>query len=344
MMRMRVWMVVMVFFGVAASADERDHNGDQHKALCGLLKAAVDKWGEVEKREPADPLRKALGRTIFGRVDGGILGDLKGLPKDYNNVEGTADSRVTWCGNPYDTPDFFNALLRWSGHSAPHGLLCLCTVGEKGWPLNESDNKIEKLCGLGKESLAAEDIKGWGYTKHEGNKHVTATWTAIVTPCLQSSGMEDLKQALKTFLGKLVNKSNEWYTNRYQLGEGEPSMYDGCDGSEKKGVCVLYYNTTATNKLMPWWVDLQNALTEEEKFQEEKKKREEEEKRRQKEGEQITDEPHAEVLKSASTTPNQTEQNKHDSNLTDKIRKLNLTRSSSITRPTTWLLTTIIMI
>ncbi|CCD15464.1 Variant surface glycoprotein [Trypanosoma congolense IL3000] len=335
-------VVVMSVVVVGAQEEEKkDHNGPQHKALCDLMKAAVGKWGRSGEGL-SEPLKKALGRTIFGKHDGGDLADLKGLPTDYNNVEGTLSSRGTWCGNPYEAPEFINAPTRWSGHSGPHGLLCLCTVGEKGWPLNESKNGIDKLCGLGKNALAAEDNEGWGYTGHQGNKHVTAAWAKIVTPCLQSSGMEDLKQALKTFLGKLVNKSNKEYTNRYQLGEGEPSEYDGCTGSEKKGVCVLYYNTTGIQKPMPWWVDLQNALPEEEKFQEEKR-RAEEEKRKQQETEKRIDESQTAALTSTHTTTNQTDQS-HKANLTDTIRKYNISSGTPISRPTSWLLSAALLI
>ncbi|CCD12952.1 Variant surface glycoprotein [Trypanosoma congolense IL3000] len=337
MMKVLFFVIVSILGVVNATADkEKDHNNKAHKALCDLMKAAVGKWGDGGQGL-SKPLKKALGRTLFGKVEGGDLSDIKGLPKDYNEVEGTDSSRGNWCGQPYEGG--FNGVnqARWAGHSAPHDMVCLCTVGEKGWPLNESDNRIEKLCGLEKKALEAEDNQGWGYTKHEGNKHVTATWTKIVTPCLEEKVGKDLKQALNDFLRKLVNKSSDFYSNRFQLGEGDPYDSYACTGSATYGVCVEYYNTTGLWYPMPWWVDLQKALPEEEKFQEEKKKLEEEERRRHQEDREKTNPAQTEALKSTHTSTNQTERSQND-NITDKLRRLNLTSGTPISLPSSWLL------
>ncbi|CCD13266.1 Variant surface glycoprotein [Trypanosoma congolense IL3000] len=338
MMRMRVWMVVMVFFGVAASADEKDHNGAQHQALCGLLKAAVTKWGEVRGREPADPLRKALGQTIFGKVEGGDLSVLKVLPTDYNNVEGRLTSRGTWCGQPfYETHTAHG--WRWSGHSAPHDLVCLCTLGNNTWPLNHTQ-KETTLCGKDGNALGGSDGKGWS-NGGSGNEHVKATWVKVTVPCLNGEAGGDLKQALNEFLGKLQHKPDgDINPSRYILGENNVTETDSdaCTGSPKLGVCVSYFNATSP---MPWWVALRNALPEEEKFQEEKRR--EEERRKKQEEEQNQEFPKAEALRSGSPTTKQTEQS-HKDNITDKLRRYNLTSGTPISQPSSWLFSVAILI
>ncbi|CCD14285.1 Variant surface glycoprotein [Trypanosoma congolense IL3000] len=336
-----LFFVIVFILGVAASADEKNHNGPQHQALCNLMKAAVGKWGEVEKRVPTDPLRKALRTTLFGYGTVETLETLKSsLPKDYEGVEEIPESRGLWCGEPrgeeWDHGNVHQNL--WSGHSAPHDMMCLCTVGDKGFPLNETSSPNEKLCGKDKDALGASDKQGWtGSESASGSKHVTATWENITVPCLNGEAGGDLKQALNEFLGKLENTTVKGYTNRRQLGAGTPDVIGACDGSTKRGVCVEYY-LSMTPK--PWWDDLQKAIPEDEKLQ----KRREEEKRKQQEEAAKKEAQKTETLKSGHPTTNQTEQNNHHSNLTDKLRRYNLTSGTLITPPCIWPLGAVFLI
>ncbi|CCD15236.1 Variant surface glycoprotein [Trypanosoma congolense IL3000] len=341
---MKIWMVMMVFFGVVASADEKDHNGAQHQALCDLMKAAVGKWGSSGEGL-SEPLKKALHQTIFGNESGGSLETLRnGLPKDYEEVLKQSDSRNFACGQHYNDPTELgrvHQVLR-SGQSAPHDLVCLCTVGDGGWPLNISDS--EKLCGLDKSSLGGGS-EGWGDESHEtkvGKKQITATWNKVTTPCLKEGQGGDLKKALHNLINKLVNTSVVWYPSRFQLGEGEPSDDFACTGSPKRGVCVEYYNSTTTLYPLPWWSELEKAIQKDKEIQEQKKRDEEEKRKQQDEAEQQNSQK-PETLKSGPQTNNQTEQPKKD-NLTDKLRRYNLTSGTPTSLPSSWLLSAILLI
>ncbi|CCD11728.1 unnamed protein product [Trypanosoma congolense IL3000] len=150
-MVMMFWIVVMVVTGVSAQesgANVKDHNREVHDRLCAVLKAAV--WKCVNGGEGLlEPLRNALRRTIFGNESGWNPEDLKrSLPKDYDEVLTGGGSRSAWCGG------------RDSGHSAPHGLLCLCKTGNNGFPLNGGTGK-EKLCWQVKDALGGGAV-GWG--------------------------------------------------------------------------------------------------------------------------------------------------------------------------------------
>ncbi|CCD15234.1 Variant surface glycoprotein [Trypanosoma congolense IL3000] len=323
-----LFFLVVVIFGVAASEDETNHNGPQHKALCDLMKAAVGKWGDGGKGL-SEPMSKALNRTIFGKEGGGDITELrKQLPNFYDEVlEGNANR-------------FMSCVGRQSGQSAPYDMVCLCTAGEKGWPLSESG--IGALCGQPKDTLGSGN-EGWSdEERKKGEKGLNATWRNVVTPCLEGGIGKDLKEALETFKGKLVNKSDEFLPDMYQLGEGKPDHNGACTGSKKYGVCVMYYNGTKTMDHRPWWVDLQNAIPQEEKFQEKKKKREEERRKQQEREKQ--DIPQAAALTSAPPTNNQTDQQHNKANLTTQFHRLNMTSGTLISIPTTWLLTTIILI
>ncbi|CCD12566.1 Variant surface glycoprotein [Trypanosoma congolense IL3000] len=343
-------LILVVMCLVVSNADEnekKDHNGDAHDALCELLKAAVGKWGDGGKHL-SGPLQKALAKTIFGKQSSvETVESLKGkLPVDYDGVVKQRESRGIACGEPRNDGGDYNNVhqTRWSGHSAPHDLVCLCTAGEKGWPVNQSETSTDKdkLCGQDRTALKAESNKGWDSKnqgeKEEGKEQINATWGEVVKPCLKSGTGTNLKDALEKFKQKLVNKSDEVYLNRYQLGQGTPDDYGACTGSEKKGVCVAYFNSTTTRYPMPWWVDLQNALPEEEKFQEEKRR--EEERRKQQEKERKTNEPHTEII---TPTTNQTEQSNKDK-LHEAIRKYNTTSSTPIIPPSSWLLSAAILI
>ncbi|CCD17361.1 Variant surface glycoprotein [Trypanosoma congolense IL3000] len=340
MTRTKIWMMVMVFSGMAASAEEKNHNGAQYQVLCDLIKAGANKWREVRRREPTDTLRKALKMTLFGYGTVETLETLKsGLPKDYDDVEDTQESRDLWCGQPFY--DDYGAPDRWPGYSALHDMVCLCTAGENGWPVNESKTSTnkDKLCGQDRTALKAEGGQGWGYTRHKENAHVEATWNVTVTPCLDGDGKEEgLKEALKSFIGALKLMPSTGNRNGTQLGEGSPDKDHACTGTSTRGVCVEYYPNITDGKT--WWVDLDEALKKEEQIQ---KQHEEEEKRKQKEREQKTDETHTEALKSGSPNTKQTEAPNKD-NLTEKLRKLNLTSGTLISQPSSWLLSVAILI
>ncbi|CCD17587.1 Variant surface glycoprotein [Trypanosoma congolense IL3000] len=337
-MIMKFWIIVFLAVMEIVGADNvvseetKDHNKEAHKALCDLMKAAANKWREVEKRVPTDPLRNALVTTLFGYGTVGTLETLRSvLPSDYDDVEGTDSSRSNWCGQPLNG-DYQNNYPRWSGHSAPHDMVCLCTLGNNTWPLVGSEK--DKLCGQNKNSLGG-DNEWWSGTNNTKKRDaIEKTWKVTVNPCLSGSSPEkDLKEALKKFTGKIVHTWDAKYDeNHYVLGQnGTDYISKPCDGSPKDGLCVKYYNST---KPFPWWVDLEKALIEDAEIQ---KQRAEEERRKQQDRERKTDEPHAEALTSGPQTNNQTEQHRN-ANLTEKLRKYNIKSGTPISRPSSWLL------
>ncbi|CCD16062.1 Variant surface glycoprotein [Trypanosoma congolense IL3000] len=337
-MRMKIWIVLLGFVRVIAddNSGKTEYNLEPYRELCSLLKIAVGNWVEVQKRDPSDPLKRALGRTIFGSTDGGSLDDLKGLPADY--TKGGAE-RGNFCGQPYSEPGYFSAPHRWSGHSAPHNLVCLCTKGENGYPVNISENH-DTLCGKTSDALGA-GTEGW--TKSgSGKTQMEATWKEVVTHCLDGEVGKDLQKALKTFTGNLVNKPEMANPNRYQLGYGEPGDVYTCTGSPPRGVCVMYYNSTDPTKPQPWWSDLEKAIKEDEVIQEQKRLQQEEKRKKEEEAAR-QDSPKAEVPKSTLLTTNNTEESNKD-NLTDTIRKFNIKSGTPITPPSTWLLSAAILI
>ncbi|CCD12480.1 Variant surface glycoprotein [Trypanosoma congolense IL3000] len=339
-----VFLLVMLLVGVYGK--EKNHNGDEHDLLCKVLKAVVHKWGK-EESTLSEPLKKALKHTIFGYGStGGTVESLKGkLPDDYKK-EGA--DRGQFCGQPYENSGYYDAQERWPGHSAPHDLVCLCTTGEEGWPLNESvvETENNRLCGQlkgalggGKDGWGSKRSK-WDYDKRtllshhaKGENQLEATWENVTRKCLDGK-KEDLKDALKTFIDKLVNRPQDTSNpNRYRLGEGEFSE-PVCDGNKK--VCVMYYPNVTSTKT--WWKDLQNAFDEEE----EQKRRAEEAARKHKDEKQKQELIKTEALKSEYPTTNQTQQHRND-NLTDKLRKLNLTSGTPISRPSSWLLSAVFL-
>ncbi|CCD13420.1 unnamed protein product [Trypanosoma congolense IL3000] len=346
-MMMNYWMVVMVFIGVSAQesgADGKDHNGEEHTKLCAVLKEAVGMWGEG-RQSLSESLKMALHRTIFGNESGGDLAKLKEkVPADYDILASPDAERGFLCGEPVDEHLHKQRGRPWSGHSAPHDLVCLCTLGKDGWPLNESNNGIDKLCGRLKDSLGGEN-EGWSGVHTEwiessetlvhhakGETQIKATWFNVTKPCLEGNRKgENLKEALKTFVDSLKPMPSTGKRNGAQLGEGNPNEDHACTGSRKYGVCVMYYPNDKDTKT--WWVDLQKALIEDEKIQ---KERDEEAKRKQEEAAK-KDTNKTEDLKSTNPTTNQTEQNK-TATLHETMRKFNLTSGTHISMPSSWLL------
>ncbi|CCD15241.1 Variant surface glycoprotein [Trypanosoma congolense IL3000] len=333
-------MVMMVIMGVNASGEARDHNHDAHKALCDLMKAAVAKLGS---NSASNAMKEALHQTIFGNKSGGNLDALKGaLPKEYYDGESRDGDRGLWCGQPFeDSHQLSNkGQPRWPGHSGPHDLLCLCTVGQGGFPLNKSEeSNMDTLCGKNRDSLVGSGGTGWGDSGNKAESQLKATWDNVIKECLNGVQGKGLKETLENFLGKLKHNPDTAYKTRYRLGEGNVTIYAACNGTPQLGDCVMYYNAT---KPLPWWTELEKALPEEEKFQQQKQ-REEEEKRKQQEQAAKQDSPKAETLTSTPQTTNQTEASNKD-NITDKLRRYNLTSGTHISQPTSWLLSVAILI
>ncbi|CCD16733.1 Variant surface glycoprotein [Trypanosoma congolense IL3000] len=333
---MKLWMLVMVFMGVLAAEKEtalKDHNHGEHKALCTVLKMVVGKWGSGGE-SLLEPLKTALHRTIFGNESGGSLETLRNsLPKVYEEVVQDSDSRNMACGQLRNDGNDYHSIKqpRWSGHSAPHDLVCLCTLGNNSWPLDDTQT-ASTLCGQEKSALGSgKGNNGWSAI-YTGKEQMEATWANVTSKCLEGGGKgETLKAALKEFTDKLVLKPIEGQKNRKQLGEGKPDEYYACTGSPTRGVCVMYYPKLTAHT---WWVDLEKALKEDEQLQ---KQREEEERRKNQEEAAKKDTNKTEDLKSTTPTTNQNEQNKTGT-LHETMRKLNLTRSSSIILPSSWLL------
>ncbi|CCD13259.1 Variant surface glycoprotein [Trypanosoma congolense IL3000] len=330
MMRMKIWMVVSVAIGVGAQQSGTNHNSGEHHRLCTVLKAAVSKW-ENSGGILSHSLKKALHQTIFGNESGGNIEKLrKQLPEFYDEVLKGSATRFTPCGG------------RESGHSASYDMVCLCTAGENGWPVNNSDNA--KLCGKNANELGVRSqAKGW-YIKGEGKDQITATWTNVTSECLHGDKEkgEKLKDTLKEFIDNLNQTRKTGYSNIYRLGEGDFENKAHCDGSPANGLCVMYYNGTQKMNHRPWWEDLEKAIPEEERFQEEKKKREEEERRKQQEKEKH-DILQAAALTSSPAT-NQTDQQHNKANITTQFHRLNITSGTPTSMPSSWLLSAALLI
>ncbi|CCD13444.1 Variant surface glycoprotein [Trypanosoma congolense IL3000] len=331
MMLIQFWKIIIVSMWVSANVEGTDHNHDAHNALCELLQSAVGKWGDGGKGL-SEPLSKALNRTIFGNESGGDIAELRSkLPEFYDEVLKGRGTRFGPCGG------------RESGQSAPYDMVCLCTLGDGGWPLNDTQTATT-LCGQPEAALeGGKDKKGWS-ERGTGLDQITATWFNVTKHCLEGDKEkgETLKEALGNVLGKLENKPYGGY-NRYQLGEGTPTEWSACTGYPPLGVCVMYYNSTKITKTMPWWTDLQNAIPEEEKFQEEKKKREEEEKSQKQDSSSIPGE-NSTLSRRRRAVPDSPNENEADSNLTAKFEKLQSRSSTPIIPPPSWLFRAVLLI
>ncbi|CCD14553.1 Variant surface glycoprotein [Trypanosoma congolense IL3000] len=339
---MKFLVVVMVVIGVVradevgAAATLTNHNEASHRALCDFLKVAVDKWEHVKTRGPTDPLKKALKDTIFGYGSGEEdVEVLKSkLPSDYDEVgSGLLSDRSLWCGQPRDEDRVQQR--RWPGHSGPHDLVCLCTAGENGWPVNSTSDTGSTLCGHNKDALEAGE-KWWSGTKNMKKKDaIQKTWEVTVNQCLSGySQGTDLVSALQKFKDKIKKTIFDDET-RYILGEGGTG-WSPCNGNAQ--VCVTYYpNRTSTNT---WWSDLEKAFVQDEKIE---KQRAEEEKRKQQQEAAKKDKNKTEDIKSTTPTTNQTEQNK-TATLHETMRKLNLTSGTPIIPPSSWLLRAVFLI
>ncbi|CCD17354.1 Variant surface glycoprotein [Trypanosoma congolense IL3000] len=356
---MMICMLMIMVLLVGADTSGKNHNEHEHKALCGLLKVAVRDWEIVRKRAPSDPLRKALKRTIFGEHDYSEVESLK-LPllKDYEKVKSGFSARYRWCGERLSEKELpENRPPRWSGHSAPHDMVCLCTVGKGGWPLNKNEGSTldrGNLCGHDKKALGAETNEGWGSTQDGlGKDQIEATWNKVVTPCLQLGNAQagNLRDALQRFKEKINNKTEGNSENKYRLGDGDFDNY-ACSGN--KNVCVMYYNgTSVTQKkhAKPWWIELEAAINNQAYAEKELKKSEEKPKNegqnqhhtQKHEKTQPQQAPRTAALKSAPQHSKETEQDNTE-NISSPLATLEEASDTLIIPPCLWLLSALLFI
>ncbi|CCD15732.1 Variant surface glycoprotein [Trypanosoma congolense IL3000] len=349
-----LFFVIVSILGVAnATADqEKDHNDAEHKALCAVMQAAVEKWGSSGEGL-SDTLKKALGRTLFGNEEGkGNVESLRGnLPADYEKVNDVLLPRYYWCGERHKEGESSRVKPpRRSGHSAPHDLLCLCTAGNGGWPVNNGNGK---LCGQSKHTLEGH-TEGWSSSgADKGKVQVTEAWTKVVAPCLQKrEAGENLRGALETFKHKIDKTIHNEGRNGYLLGEGNSGGYP-CSGNGQ--ACVIYYNQTDNighTYPMPWWTGLEEAIQKEEAEKEEKKKEEEgrkqanEQRQRRTQNQEkskIAHEPRTADLKQATPDKQDAEQTNHE-NISSPLATLEDTSGTPISLPCPWLLSALLFI
>ncbi|CCD12524.1 Variant surface glycoprotein [Trypanosoma congolense IL3000] len=341
-MSMKFWVVFcLCMMGVVRA---NDHNKEAHRALCDVLKAAANKWESVKDSD--SPLKQALGRTIFGNKSGGNLETLgKIIPKDYEKVVNHSVSRALWCGQPYDNP---HNQPRWPGHSAPHDLVCLCTTGKNGYPLNEDNSK--QLCGKTLSDLGGETSQGWSQ-QGSGKSQVEATWNSVTSECLSGNvpetSLQNAMDALKQILVRNPNGETQ-YGNRELLGEGGSGKYP-CGGSNQ--VCVMYYNAAGTVEHKPWWVALEKEINNEEQRQQQKKREEEKHKKEESQNNlkvQNQEQPQNNIaLRTAAlryTTPsNEETEQSNPENISSPIATIEDTSGAFIIPPCTWLLNALLL-
>ncbi|CCD14442.1 Variant surface glycoprotein [Trypanosoma congolense IL3000] len=253
---MKLWMVFLMGLWVPVNGDEKNHNGEDHHVLCGLLGVAVHKW----KTTNNPTAKEALAQSIFGNTNGGDLDGLsKGLPPEYHKP----GNRQNWCGTCADSNR-----KHYPGNSIPHDLLCLCTVGENGYPFIEHGS-IKQLCGQNARELGCEQDAGNPKGCHNGNghgwsdskyddqarKHLNATWNAVVTTCLGKELKHDVEKTRKTLLEKL--KVGEYSSPVWARSHHRCSGVNG-------DVCVSYgsqCDREDNNNSPQWWWHLEKALT-----------------------------------------------------------------------------------
>ncbi|CCD13079.1 Variant surface glycoprotein [Trypanosoma congolense IL3000] len=348
-----VFWLVMVLVGVYGN--EKNHNGDEHDRLCQVLSAAVR---VLQSNGVSETLREALRITVFGNRSGGNLDALKEtLPGNYDVPNGS--NRGIVCGQPPDGLSRTGENPRWPGHSAPHDLVCLCTTGRNGYPFNNVRSvtgSATKLCGQPKQALGGGN-GGWDTKSRQegiqqGTEEIKATWASVTKKCLEPDiNGKGLSEALANFLEKLDKKEDPRveHKDRYQLGVDDADPYP-CSGYTK--ICVMYYNNTAKNYPMPWWLGLENALKTEEKKEEQNKKQDEEErnknkknpeKARPKDNSQYPHTHRTATLKSTPPTTEETEQTNHE-NLSSPIATIEEASSTLITPPYSWLISAVFFI
>ncbi|CCD17375.1 Variant surface glycoprotein [Trypanosoma congolense IL3000] len=246
-----VCLVFMLLHGRTTTS--HNHNGEHYGTLCDILAAAVQKWKSTNN----PTAKKALSQAIFGHPNG------KGDPSklDLPSTHLKPGNRKNWCGEC-----MYNDQESYPGKSIPHDLLCMCTVGENGYPFIQY-SEVRQLCGKGAKELGcdkdagnaerchSDDNKhGWTESNWDGqaNKHLNATWHAIVKACLRGKPKSDVDKARKT-LQKL--DVGEYSTPSWAWG------HSGCAGGNSD-VCVGYGSWCLEHpKEYPqWWKTLYEAL------------------------------------------------------------------------------------
>ncbi|CCD16710.1 Variant surface glycoprotein [Trypanosoma congolense IL3000] len=351
MMKFCMFVFLVVVGAVIASGT--DHNQEAHKALCDLLNAAVRRWGS-NGESLTEPLKSALNHTVFGSNGVGDLEGLrKALPKVYDEVLNQSGSRSFSCGQRLAGQASSGGVKheRWSGHSASHDLLCLCTLGDNGWPLNNTGS--EKLCGKSLNELGTQKDQGW-HGKGSGKPQMEAAWTNVIKECLQGdkkgtnlkNAFDDFKKTLKHTTG-----DEEQHGNRHILGKGDFSDYP-CSGNGQ--ICVMYYNEakpTGEQHPKPWWVELEYAIKKDEAEKEQKKREEEKRKQdeinqqklKQQKQSQHQDVPRAAALKAANTEMQEKEPD-DTQNISNPIATIEEASGTLIIPPCPWFLSAILLI
>ncbi|CCD16185.1 Variant surface glycoprotein [Trypanosoma congolense IL3000] len=346
-MKVLLFWTLVVGIGFSSSREEKDHNKDAHKALCDVLKAAVNKWGDGGATL-AQPLKNALKLTLFGYGKSEENWDkLKGqVPEEYHKVD-----RSLLCGQPY-FEGIRQSQPRWTGYSALHDLVCLCTLGDKGWPLNESSTGKEKLCGQPQETFGGSNRNGWRGSG-TGKEQITATWTKATSECMEGRG-KNLKEALKDFMRILVHQPGvgDGNTNKDLLGEGDFNSYP-CSGNKK--VCVMYYRSadnTNTKYPMPWWTELNAAIETNEaekqknKKEEEKRKIEEAQNNQKAQNQQASQPQQTPRVATVKSTIHEKQEDEQDNpeNISSPIATIDETSGTLIIPPSSWLLSALLFI
>ncbi|CCD12903.1 Variant surface glycoprotein [Trypanosoma congolense IL3000] len=245
-MMLKYWMVIFFEVIVVGFADvgSTNHNGDAHRALCDVLKAAVSELEDVKDSE--SPMKDALRKTIFGDISAAQTASRLEMPGEYTKPEKNdkENTRKMWCGTCGS-----GAQKHYPGESATHDLLCLCTPGQHGWPMKSFHG--ETICGQSHHTLGNGVSNKWWYTAwsdhDQEREHLNKTWSDIVVTCLHTDDRIDLDTALRTFM-ETITKNKE-----HRLGEGG---FD-CDGKTGVGVCV-FYPPGCTRKT--WWHELEKAI------------------------------------------------------------------------------------
>ncbi|CCD17450.1 Variant surface glycoprotein [Trypanosoma congolense IL3000] len=249
-----VCLAVMLVPGRTTTS--HNHNGEHYGTLCDLLAAAVQKW----KTANNSSVKKALSQAIFGHPNG------KGDPSelDLPSTHHKPGNRRQWCGECV-----YGDQESYPGKSIPHDILCMCTVGENGYPFLEGLDKPDtRLCGRSAGDLGCgQDVgngkgclKGNGHwwsensDRNHAGKYLKATWDGVVKTCLGKQLNLDAEDGLKTLLNKL--KIGKYSSPAWAWG------HHGCNGVDG-AVCVTYgtrcHRPHNTN-FPQWWWDLEEAL------------------------------------------------------------------------------------
>ncbi|CCD15722.1 Variant surface glycoprotein [Trypanosoma congolense IL3000] len=254
-MGMWFWMVVCLVMriGGASTGSPTQRNKKEHDVLCGLLGAAAEKWKTTNNPQA----REALAQAIFGNKTGGDIETLKqDLPEEFKNP----GNRANRCGSC-----MYSNGKHYPGWSIPHDMLCMCTVGQGGFPFLEKSNDSGNptLCGRSAKDFGCEQNRDHGTGCH-GNKewwnettwnrqakgHLNATWEKVVKPCLGGEKLQ-LEAALKN----LTESRKDRETPSWAQGHGRCNGISGA-------VCVYYgYQCHDDPRSPQWWQTLYEALT-----------------------------------------------------------------------------------